>query len=81
MHGVGAWSSDLNGEVSFNGEDSNIKIKLLNDIHGDSDGYLHQKISSISLQSKLATVGFTGTNSIQSHPPTHRIIANRLLTS
>ena len=58
-----------------------IKIKLLNNILGDSGGYLHQMISSIRLQRKLATVGFTGTNSIQSHPPTHRIIANRLLTS
>jgi len=67
--------------VSFNGEDSNIKIELLNNILGDSGGYLQQMISSISLQRKLATVGFTGTNSIQSHPPTHRIIANRLLTS
>jgi len=38
---------------------------------GDSGGYLHQTISSISLQ-RLATVGFPGTNGIQSHPPTQR---------
>jgi len=39
---------------------------------------LHHTISSISLL-RLATVGFTGTNGMQSHPPTHGIIANRLL--
>jgi len=55
-----------------------VVYELLNDIHGDSGGYLHQTISSIILQ-RLATVGFTGTNSIQSHPPTHRILAKRLL--
>ena len=54
-------------------------MELFNDINGDSGGYLHQLVISISLQRRLATVGFTGTNGIQSHPPTHRIIANRLL--
>jgi len=53
-------------------------MELFNDIHGGLEGYLRQMVSSIGLQ-RLATVGFTGTNSIQSHPPTHRIIANRLL--
>ena len=62
----------------FNGEASSIKIELLN-IYGNSGGYLHQTISSISLQRMLATVGFTGTNGIQSHPPAHRIIANMWL--
>ena len=33
-------------------------------------GYLGQTVSSINRQH----VGFTGTNSIQSHPPTHRIV-------
>jgi len=59
----------------FNGEASSIKIELLN-IYGNSGGYLHQMISSISLQRRLATVGFTGTNGIQSHSPAHRIIAD-----
>jgi len=45
------------------------KIDLFNDIHGDSGGYL-QEISNISLQRRLATVGLTGTNGIQSHSPT-----------
>ena len=57
----------------LNGEASNIKIELFNDIHGDSAGYLHQMISSVSLQKRLAIVGFTGTFGIQSHPPTHRV--------
>ena len=39
---------------------------------------LHKK-SSISIQRRLATVGFTDTNGIQSHHPTQSIIANRLL--
>jgi len=56
-----------------------LKIELFNDIHGDSGGYLHQPISSISIQRRLAIVGFTGTNGTQSHPPIHRIIANWLL--
>jgi len=63
----------------LNGKVSSIEVELFNDIYGDSGGYLHQMISSISLQRRLATVGFTGTNGIQSHPPIHRIIANRLL--
>jgi len=37
---------------------------------------LYQAI--ISLQ-RLATVGFTGTNGIQSHPPTQNYSNNRLL--
>ena len=37
-------------------------MELFNDIHGDSGGYLHQTIPSISLQRRLATVGFTGTH-------------------
>ena len=40
---------------------------------------MHLTISSISLPRRLATVGFTGTNGIESHPLTHRIIANMLL--
>jgi len=40
-------------------------LEQFNDIHGGSDGYMHQTISNISLQ-RLATVGFTGTNGIQS---------------
>ena len=47
-----------------------IEIEIFNDIHEDSGGYLHWTVSSISLQSRLASVNFTGTNGIQSHPPT-----------
>ena len=53
-------------------------MELFNGIHGDSGGYLCQTVSSISLQ-MLATVGFTGSNGKQSHPPTYQIVANRLL--
>ena len=40
-------------------------MELFND-----GGYLRQTASSLSLQRMLATVGFTGTNGMQSHPPT-----------
>ena len=57
------------------GEASSInkQMELFNDIHGDSGSYLRQTVSSISLQ-RLATIGFTGTNGKQSHPPTYQII-------
>ena len=62
--------------MGVKGEASSIKMEIFNAIHGNSGGYF---VSSIILQKTLVTVGFTGTNGIQSHPPTHRIIANRLL--
>ena len=34
---------------------------------------MHWTVSSISLQSRLASVSFTGTNGIQSHPPTYGV--------
>ena len=54
-------------------ETSGIEIEIFNDIHEDSGGYLHWTVSSISLQSRLASVSFTGTNGIQSHPPTYGV--------
>jgi len=39
----------------FNWEASSIEMELFNNIHGDSGRYLHQRVSSISLQ-RLATV-------------------------
>ena len=48
-----------------------LKPELFNDIHEDSGSHLGQTMSSVSIQPKLATVGFTGTNGTGT-PPTHR---------
>ena len=50
----------------LNGKASSINIELFGNKHGDSGGYLHQTISSITLQRRLATVDCTGMNGIQS---------------
>ena len=56
----------LPGEIEWkcvpNGEAAHLKLELFNDIHGDSGAILYQTVSSTSLQPRLATVGFTGTN-------------------
>ena len=46
-------------------------MELFNDIHKDSGGCLRQLVSTISLQRRLATVGITGSNSIQSQYPSN----------
>ena len=51
-------------------------MELFNDIHGDSGGYLHQTVSSISLQRRLATVA-SQVPTAYSH--TLRTIADRLV--
>ena len=50
------------GWESVNGDANKIKTELFNDIHEDSGSHLGQTMSSVSIQPKLATVGFTGTN-------------------
>ena len=54
-------SLDIYCEYS-NGEAAHLKLELFNDIHGDSGAIMYQTVSSTSLQPRLATVGFTGTN-------------------
>ena len=48
--------------MNVNGAANKIKTELFNDIHEDSGSHLGQTMSSVSIQPKLATVGFTGTN-------------------
>ena len=50
--------------ITINGDANKIKMELFNDIHEDSGSRLGQTMSSVSIQPKLATVGFTGTNSL-----------------
>ena len=51
-----------NKSTVINGEANKIKTELFNDIHEDSGSHLGQTMSSVSIQPKLATAGFTGTN-------------------
>ena len=44
-----------------NGETAHLKLELFNDIHGDSGAILYQTVK-YKLATRLATVGFTGTN-------------------
>ena len=47
-----------------NGDVNKIKTELFTDIYDDSGSHLGQTMSSVSIQPKLATVGFTGTVAI-----------------
>ena len=55
---------DVIGWERANGDANKIKRELFNDIHEDSGSHLGQTMSSVSIQPKLATVGFTGTVAI-----------------
>ena len=53
--------------IAINGDANKIKTDLFNDIYEDSGSHLGQTMSSVSIQPKLATAGFTGTNGTLQH--------------
>ena len=55
---------DVIGWERANGDANKIKTDLFNEIYEDSGSHLGQTMSSVSIQPKLATVGFTGTAAI-----------------
>jgi len=68
-------SSSIDYEL-INWEASSIEMELFNDIHGDSGCYLHQTVSSTSLQRRLATVA---SQVPRAYSHTLRTIADRLV--